>query len=78
VTGIFSFRKHDLRHPAPDIPAEINAGEIPDPVEPQAFDGLGCGIEREGACPVLFEQFVDLVVGRHTSNNTDMDRRIIS
>src|SRR5208337_3702526 len=47
VDRIFPFGKDDFRHAAPDIPAEIEAGKIADPLKAEPFNRLCCGLKGD-------------------------------
>jgi hypothetical protein len=78
MRGILSLCKYDFWHAAPDPPAQVDTGKIPDMFEAEPFDHPGCLIQ--GALPVLVagENFLHGLVWLHGFDNTDMERRIIS
>ncbi len=51
VRGILSLSKHHFRHAAPDVPAQIDTGKIPDMFEAKPFNHPGCFIK--GALTIL-------------------------
>jgi hypothetical protein len=52
VVRILSFGKNDFRHAAPHVPAEIKAGKVTDPLEPEPLNRLSCSLEGDLPVPV--------------------------
>jgi len=78
VGRVFAFGKHHFGHTAPDVPAKVHTGKVPDAIETQPFNGFCCSIGIQFPAFVLVEQVLQWLVYWHDCNNTDMEQRIIS
>ena len=78
VCRIFSFGKYHFGHSTPHGSPEIKTGKLTYVVKSDPFDLFCCTLEGDITALVARQYILKRLIRYHDSNNTDMERRIIS